>query len=331
MNFWLKLRIPILILAPMDDVTDTVFRQIIAGLAPPDVYFTEFTNCDGLMSKGREILLKKFQFSPIERPIVAQIWGINPETFYRTAQLIQKLGFDGIDINMGCPERNIVKHGACGALINNPQLAKQLIDATRKGAPNLPISVKTRIGVDVIKTEEWLSFLLKQNLAALIIHGRTVKEQSQVPAHWDEIAKAVNLRDTLTAQSEAGSAASPTHFKTLIIGNGDVLSYKEALAKVKKYNLDGIMIGRGIFANPWVFKKGLLHQPTSQEKLTLLLKHAQLFDQTWGKTKNFALLKKFFKIYASGFDGAADLRAKLMEINSLSEVQLLIKSINYKT
>lgn len=318
MNFWQKLTKPFLILAPMDDVTDTVFRQIVAQTARPDVYFTEFTNCDGLNSKGRDALMNRLQYSQIERPIVAQIWGTNPKTFYQTAQLVQKLGFDGIDINMGCPVRTITRHGACGALIKNPNLAKQLIDATKKGAPNLPLSVKTRIGVDKITTKEWISFLLDQNLAALTIHGRTVKEQSKVPTHWDQIAKAVKLKDRLR----------PTSTHTLIIGNGDVQSYQEALEKAKKYKLDGIMIGRGIFHNPWVFKKGQAYQPSTTEKLQLLLTHTQLFDQTWGKTKNFAILKKFFKIYASGFGGAGDLRTKLMQTNSLSEVQLLFKSLN---
>ena len=227
-NFWKDLKKPILIQAPMDDVTDTVFRQIIDKCGRPDVFFTEFTNVEGMCSRGRDKVGKRLFFSKIERPIVAQIWGLDPAKFLETAKLIKKMGFDGIDINMGCPEKAVIKRGSCGALINNHPLTKKIILATCEGAGGLPVSVKTRIGVKHIQTEEWAEFLLKLNLDALIIHGRTVAEMSDVPNHWDEIGKVVKLKDAMKV-------------KTLIIGNGDIKSREDALEKYEKYKLDGIL------------------------------------------------------------------------------------------
>jgi len=208
-SFWNTLEKPILIQAPMDDVTDTVFRQIIARCGKPDVFFTEFTNVEGMCSRGKDKVGKRIVFTPVERPIVAQIWGLDPLKFTETAKLIKRMGFDGIDINMGCPEKSVVKRGSCGAIIDNPKLAKEIILAVRKGAVGLPISVKTRIGVKNIQTEKWIKFLLEMDLDAITIHGRTVAEMSDVPNHWDEIGKAVRLRDSMKS-------------KTLIIGNGDI-------------------------------------------------------------------------------------------------------------
>lgn len=318
MNFWQKLPKPFFILAPMDDVTDTVFRQVVIETARPDVLFSEFTNVDGLNSRGREKLMPRLWFEDQEHPIVAQIWGKIPENFYKAAKDLVEMGFDGIDLNMGCPERGVVSNGACAALIENHNLAKQIIDATIEGANGLPVSVKTRIGIGEIKTEEWISFLLGFNLAAIAIHGRTVKEMSKVPAHWDEIAKAVEIRDQLQGQRQD---------KILIIGNGDIKSYKEGLSKAKEFGVDGVMVGTGIFQNPWIFQKGEVGiNKTKAERLKLLLFHARLFDKTWGKNKNFNILKKFFKIYVSGFEGAQDLRVKLMETQNLEQVEQIIKS-----
>ena len=208
-NFWQKMKKPIIALAPMEDVTDTVFRQIIIKSGRPDVFFSEFTSLDGIFSLGKEMVIKRFQFTEIEHPIVAQIWGMNPENYYKGAKLIKNLGFDGIDINMGCPQKKVVSHGACAALINNPNLAIKIIKATQKGASGFPISIKTRIGYKNIQTEEWITLLLKQNIDVLIVHGRTAKELSEVPNHWDEIEKARKIRDSLKV-------------KTLVIGNGDI-------------------------------------------------------------------------------------------------------------
>ncbi|HLC88240.1 MAG TPA: tRNA-dihydrouridine synthase [Patescibacteria group bacterium] len=311
-NIWKSLKRPIFVLAPMDDVTDTVFRQIIGDLAAPDLYFTEFTSIDGLVSeKGREAVSKRLQFTEKERPIIAQIWGNDPVKFYEAAKIIKQMGFDGIDINMGCPEKSVVKRGMCSGLINNPSLAAEIIEAVREGS-GLPVSVKTRIGFRTVQTEEWLGFLLKQNLDALIIHARTVKEMSKVPAHWEEIAKAVELRNKI----------SPG---TLIIGNGDIESYDDGLEKIKTYGVDGVMIATGIFKNLWIFEKtGKIHDLTLDERLNQLLKHTRLFTETWGETKSFAILKKFFKIYISEFKGASETRAEFMNTNSLEEVKSLI-------
>ena len=311
-NIWKSLKRPIFVLAPMDDVTDTVFRQIIGDLAAPDLYFTEFTSIDGLVSeKGREAVSKRLQFTEKERPIIAQICGNDPVKFYEAAKIIKQMGFDGIDINMGCPEKSVVKRGMCSGLINNPSLAAEIIEAVREGS-GLPVSVKTRIGFRTVQTEEWLGFLLKQNLDALIIHARTVKEMSKVPAHWEEIAKAVELRNKI----------SPG---TLIIGNGDIESYDDGLEKIKTYGVDGVMIATGIFKNLWIFEKtGKIHDLTLDERLNQLLKHTRLFTETWGETKSFAILKKFFKIYISEFKGASETRAEFMNTNSLEEVKSLI-------
>lgn len=297
----------------MEDVTDTVFRQIIAKCGKPDVFFTEFTNVEGMCSPGRDKVGKRLIFTNNEKPIVAQIWGNNPKNYFETAKLIKTMGFDGIDINMGCPEKPVIKKGSCAALINNHQLASEIILATREGAGSLPISVKTRIGIKDIQTEEWLGFLLGLNLDALIIHGRTVAEMSDVPAHWDEIEKVVKLRDRMKV-------------KTLIIGNGDVKDLKDAMEKYKKYKVDGIMVGRGIFNNLWLFDKNVNPANISyQEKLKLLIEHITLFDKTWGKNKNFSIMKKFYKIYISGRPDATIVRGKLMEFKTASETLKFLK------
>ena len=318
-NIWNTLEKPFLVQAPMEDVTDTVFRQIIAKCGKPDVFFTEFTNVEGMCSRGRDKVGRRLIFTPVEKPIVAQIWGLDPSKFFETAKMVKDMGFDGIDINMGCPEKSVVKRGACAGLIHNPTLAKEIIEAVKKGAGDLPISVKTRIGIKEIETEVWIEFLLKQNLDALTVHGRTVKEMSDVPAHWDEIGKVVKLRDKLNVN-------------TLIIGNGDIKSLDDALEKHKKYKVDGIMIGRGIFENLWIFDKKINPQNISSEaKLKLLIEHIKLFDKTWGsasrRTKNFSLMKKFYKIYISSRPDASDLRMKLMGFNNAKNTLDYLKTI----
>lgn len=312
-NFWNNLKSPFTVLAPMEDVTDTVFRQIVTSCGRPDVYFTEFTNCEGIQSKGKPKIIHRLQYTFEEHPIVAQIWGLNPENYYKTATLANEMGFDGIDINMGCPEKSIVKNGACSALINNPHLASEIISATKTGAQGIPVSVKTRIGFKTVQTKEWIGFLLTQNLDALTIHGRTTKEMSLVPAHWDEIGKGVMLRDKMKK-------------KTIIIGNGDVMSLRDAHDKARLYGLDGVMIGRGIFYNPWLFNQGVkIEEITKLQRLSLLLKHTNLFTKTWGTSKNFSILKKFFKIYIRDFDGAGELREKLMETKNSDEVARIVR------
>lgn len=295
----------------MEDVTDTVFRQIVISCGRPDVFFTEFTNTDGLLSKGREKVIKRFQYTRDERPLIAQIWGNVPEHYYEVAKQIGELGFDGIDINMGCPVNKVVGRGQCSGLISQPNLAVELIKAAQEGAGELPVSVKTRIGTNRVMTEEWFPVLLAQNLDALTVHGRTAKQKSLVPNDWSEIAKVVKLRDQINP-------------RTVIIGNGDLKSVAEIYDKHSVYGVDGGMIGRGIFANPYLFSGQSLHDKTILERLELLLRHVRLFDDTWGREKNFAVLKRYFKIYVSDFEGAAELRDQLMHTNNRAEVEEVI-------
>lgn len=301
-----------MILAPMEGVTDTIFRQIVASVGRPDVFFTEFVPVDAILSKGRPAILQSLDFSEMERPIMAQIWGTDPEKFYKVAKMLVKMNFDGIDINMGCPVRDVVKTGACSALINNPKLAKEIIMATIKGAGSasqrIPVSVKTRIGFSEIVTEQWVKTLLSTPIAVLTLHLRTAKELSKVPSHWEEISKAVKVRNQMNS-------------KTLIIGNGDVKTLKEAKEKVKQYKIDGVMIGRGIFENVWLFNESV--DPvtvTPNQKIELLLKHLNLYKKLRGDGKHFQLLKKFVKCYINNFDGASNMREKLMNTKLLSEL-----------
>jgi len=266
-NFWEKLNRPFFILAPMADITDIAFRQIVAKYGKPDVFFTEFVSCDGLCSEqGRKHLEKNLlQYTEKERPIVAQIFGSKPENFEKSARIIADLGFDGIDINMGCPQKNILKQGAGSELINNPKLAKEIIRATKKGAKStdkqglsVPVSVKTRIGYNKNEIEKWIPEILKEKPVALTIHGRTKKEMSKVPADWKQIKRVREIRDEMKS-------------KTLIIGNGDVKNISEGKERVKETGVDGIMIGRGIFENPFLFanksaEKSLVSRRSEMER-----------------------------------------------------------------
>lgn len=314
---WNKLPHPFLVLAPMEDVTDMVFRQIVADCAAPNVFFTEFTNVDGMLSVGAKAVMHRLRVTPLRQtPLVAQLWGTDPEKFAQAIRLVLAAGFEGVDINMGCPDKTVMKKGACAGLIGNVERVGAIIAAVKREAGNMPVSVKTRLGVKTIQTEEWIGFLLSQGLDALTIHGRTVAELSEVPAHWDEIGKAVQLRNKLD---------SPT----LIIGNGDVLSYSEAQQKHKEYGVDGVMIGRGIFKNLYIFDAEKDFTMFSRkEKLEHLLRHITLFHETWGTTKHFAIMKKFYKIYVSGFDEASELRMQLMTFTNAQEtIEFLKKQI----
>jgi tRNA-dihydrouridine synthase len=321
---WSKRR-PFFVLAPMDDVTDTVFRQIIASCAAPDLFFTEFVNVDGLMSPGRPKLLKKLRFAELDTPIIAQLWGIESANFKAVAQqiadgsLARELGlpegvdFAGVDLNMGCPAKSEVKNGTCSALINDRPRAAELIEATKAGlAGRLPLSVKTRIGFSAVDMT-WIEFLLSQKLDMLTIHGRTRKEMSKVPASWGLIGEAVQLRDKL----------SPA---TLIVGNGDVRNRAHGLELAEKYNPDGIMIGRGVFHDPFAFaEESPWEQWTPEQKIELYRKQVQLFADTWQKNERpINTLNKFCKIYINGFDGAKELREKLMAANSAEELLKLL-------
>lgn len=305
---------PFFVLAPMDDVTDTVFRQIVADCAAPDLYFTEFVNVDGLQSPGRPKLLPKLQFGNREHPIIAQVWGLNPDNFHKTAREIKEMGFAGIDINMGCPAKPVVKNGACSALINNRELAGEMIQAVREAVgQDFPVSVKTRVGFTTVDLS-WIEFLLKHKLNMLTIHGRTVKELSKVPANWDLIGEVAGLRTSLAPE-------------TLIVGNGDVMSREQGLSLAKEHDLDGIMIGRGIFDDPYVFaEKSSWETATKEERIALYTKHVKLFANTWtNNERRVVTLNKFCKVYIQGFPGAKELREKLMDAGSTAELLALLQ------
>jgi tRNA-dihydrouridine synthase len=325
-NFWETIKNPIFILAPMEDVTDTVFREIILSISNPDILsilFTEFTSTDGLChNKGRANVMGRLKISESEKQllkknktkIVAQIWGSNPEKFYKSAQFISELDeFDGIDINMGCPVKKVIQHKSCAALINYPTLANEIIQATKEGS-QLPVSVKTRLGFKTLITEEWINSLLEANPAAITIHGRTQKMMSNGSVLWDEIAKAASIRNNKKSL-------------TKIIGNGDILNYSDAMSKVNDYGLNGIMIGRGIFHNPWVFNNSS-EETSFSLKIDLLQKHVELFEKNWGTKKNYNVLKRFFKIYISSHKGSASWREELMKTNSTFEALAIIQRIN---
>jgi len=304
---------PFFVLAPMDDVTDTVFRQIVAECARPDLFFTEFVNVDGLQSPGRSRLIKRIQFTGAEQPLVAQLWGKDPENFRKTADECVQMGFAGIDLNMGCPQKVVVGNGCCSALINNRELAEQIIKAAQAGAAGrIPVSVKTRLGFNEVDLT-WIEFLLHQNLAMLTIHGRTRKEMSDVPAHWDLIGKVRELRDQIAPD-------------TIIVGNGDVINRAHGLELAKQYGLDGIMIGRGIFHDPFAFAEDSpWPNYTKAQKIALYERHVTLFSATWdNKDRRLAVLNKFCKVYINGFDGAKELREQLMAAETSAELLALL-------
>ncbi len=306
--FWHKLRAPFTVLAPMDGVTDMVFRQMVTQIGKPDVLFTEFVSCDGLMSIGRKRVEQSLLFKPNEQPVIAQIWGAKPKNFYEAAKYIKDKGFSGIDINMGCPHRPVVKGGACSALIKNHSIAGEIIKATKEGVGKLPVSVKTRTGFETENIEEWISFLLQQNLAALTVHLHTVAELSKTPAHWELMPKILEIRDKYAPE-------------TVIIGNGEISSLSEVSEKYQKYGCEGFMIGRGIFANPWLFDASRENGIPIEERFETFIKHINLYEKTWGSKKNYANLKKFCKAYINNFPGASRCREKIMEAKSLEELR----------
>lgn len=313
MNIYAKLPKPFFALAPLDDVTDVVFRQMVADCAKPDLFFTEFVNVDGLQSPGRERVIYRLRKAASDKPIIAQIWGKEPENYYRTARDLVNMGFDGVDINMGCPIKAVVKNGCCVALINNRPLAQEIIQATKDGVKGkLPVSVKTRLGFDTVDFT-WHEFLLGQKLDSLAIHGRTKKQLSLVPSDWGAINEIRKIRDKL----------SP---RTKIIGNGDVKTKADGLMLAEKYKLDGIMIGRGVFTDPFVFSD---NSPWSnypaRKKKELFQKHVSLFAITWQNNERSSnVLKKFCKIYISDFDGAKELREELMNAKTTEQLITLL-------
>lgn len=340
-DFWQKIEKPILGLAPMDGVTDAAFRQIIVKHGNPDIIFTEFTTVEGL-AHGAIKPLRAFEYSENEHPIIAQIFGKNPDSFYSACFIICALGFDGIDINMGCPSKSVYGHGAGAGLIGTPKLAQQIIKTCHRATHDwangttlkqanvhpdiieylkenttevpkkiLPVSVKTRIGLDKVITEEWITALLEAEPDNITLHGRTFKQMYAGQADWKEIGKAAKLIKKIRPE-------------TTILGNGDIKSHKDALKKTKKYKTDGVLIGRACFGNPWVFTD---HKADIKEKLKTAIEHCKVHENLNGpEPKQFAPMKKHLGWYCKGFDGAKELRMELMKANSTKEVENIIKS-----
>jgi len=348
----------------MANVTDSVFRKIIAKYGKPDVMWTEFVSADGLVSAGKKRLLVDLEYSEKERPIVAQLFTGHPEAMKKAAELVAKMGFDGLDINMGCPDRSVEKQGGGAAMIKDFKKAVKVLKAAREGVAKggihaIPISVKTRLGYNKVDFD-WIKILLEQKLPALTVHLRTRKEMSNVAAHWELMPEIIKMRNEISPE-------------TLIIGNGDVETLADGISKCEKYGCDGVMIGRGIFGTPWFFgplkgmrsnkamtqssrslrkddenfrhlskftkgmSDGLLIEKSPTERLKILLEHTKLFEKTYSSSpklrgssrgvKNFNVMKKHFKAYVSGWDGAKELRAKLMETKNAKEVERVIKDI----
>jgi tRNA-dihydrouridine synthase len=298
----------ILALAPMEGVTDTVFRQVLCEIGKPDLFFTEFLNVEGFCSKGREKVVHRLDFKDIEKPVVVQLWGNVPEYYAETIEYVKTLNPDGIDINMGCSVRDVLSSGRGSALINDKVLAKEIIDVVKESAGDLPVSVKTRIGFDKIDTEGWIGFLLEQGLDMITVHGRLSREGYATPSRWDEIAKCVKLRNDV----------SP---KTVILGNGDIKNIGQAEEYSDKYSVDGVMIGRTILTNPWLFSGRQPEDISKEERITTLLHHLDTFEEEKGDMNIFNSQKKYIKAYISNFDGAVELRTTLMELNTVDDVK----------
>ncbi|HCY8872431.1 TPA: tRNA-dihydrouridine synthase [Staphylococcus aureus] len=310
-NFWSELPRPFFILAPMEDVTDIVFRHVVSEAARPDVFFTEFTNTESFCHpEGIHSVRGRLTFSEDEQLMVAHIWGDKPEQFRETSIQLAKMGFKGIDLNMGCPVANVAKKGKGSGLILRPDVAAEIIQATKAGG--LPVSVKTRLGYyEIDEWKDWLKHVFEQDIANLSIHLRTRKEMSKVDAHWELIEAIKNLRDEIAPN-------------TLLTINGDIPDRKTGLELAEKYGIDGVMIGRGIFHNPFAFEKEP-REHTSKELLDLLRLHLSLFNKyEKDEIRQFKSLRRFFKIYVRGIRGASELRHQLMNTQSIAEARALL-------
>ena len=340
----------------MADVTDAAFRRMISkhsahkradgSAGGPDVMWTEFVAADGLMRatpEGKAKLMADLIYSDEERPIVAQLFSSNEAHMEQAAALCRELGFDGVDINMGCPDRSIEKQGCGSAMIKTPEIAQAIIRAAKRGARHgeadgIPVSVKTRLGYNEDQVEEWVPAILAESPAALTVHCRTRKEMSKVPARWERLKRVAELRDEL----------SP---KTLILGNGDVLTLVDAYQKVDVSGVDGAMVGRALFGNPWFFhpkrslpieltalpthgvnRENIIAESTGREgveyiqlteRLTVMVEHTRLFEELLPH-KNFAVMKKHYKAYCNGFKNAKELRVKLMNSSNSEEVSDIV-------
>ncbi len=321
-NFWKEIPDGAFALAPMEDVTDTVFRELILSVSDPgklNLLFTEFTSTDGLCHpQGYKAVAHRLKVNQSELDLIreqnvkliVQIWGNDPEKFFKAAKTIsEEYQFDGIDVNMGCPVNKVVRQNSCSALIGQPSLALEIIKATIEGS-GMPVSVKTRTGIREHQAQKWIETLLESGLSAITLHARTQKMMSLFPAEWEQVRIAATVIQSLKPDVK-------------LIGNGDVLSYQQGLELAASTGANAIMVGRGIFANPWFFADD--RERDVPEKLDLLKRHITLFCLTWANTRNFSILKRFFKIYIHGFQGAVALRAKLMETHNFEEALSVIK------
>lgn len=334
-NFWTNLNKPILGLSPMDGITDAAFRYMVAKYGKPDVIFTEFVNVEGL-ARGAVSMLKNFIFNKIEKPIVAQIYGIEADSFYKVTLMLCYLGFDGIDINMGCPANKVARRNSGAGLIRVPEQAKKIIRSVKKAVEDwgngitleeadlrpkiisslkemksrasarklLPVSIKTRMGIDSIIAEEWVKHILEEKPAVITMHGRTLKQMYSGEANWEVLGKVAKI----VHQTE-----------TLFLGNGDIKSISDAHEKIKKYGTDGALVGRAVCGNPWFFRG---YEPTIKDRFDAALDHARYFEETLMDHAFFAM-RKHLGWYCSGFDGAKELRKKLMQTNSSEEIKCI--------
>jgi nifR3 family TIM-barrel protein len=318
-GFWSTLPKPFFALAPLADVTDAAFRRIIATYGKPHILWTEFTSADGLCAPAPEPLLRNLLYTEAERPIVAQLWGATPETMQQAAAAVAAMGFDGIDLNMGCPDRRVEKRGGGAALCQHPVLAQALLRAAKRGAGAVPVSVKIRLGYARNDIATWLPALLEEEPVAITIHARTRQEKSDVPAHWEAVAQAVGIRHALDSS-------------TYIIGNGDVQDLSEARQKARETACDGVMLGRAIFGNPWLFnaQRPLQTIPVA-ERLRVLAEHIALFDALLGDVKPIAVMKKHYKAYLTGFAGAERLRTELMATDTAADALNRIRQATRQT
>ena len=304
---------PMIVLAPMADVTDPAFRRMFAKYGKPDVTWTEFVSADGLSHpEAREKLVKDLDFTEEERPIVAQLFTSDKKNMHAAVKLCKELGFDGVDLNMGCPDRSIEKQGSGAGHIKDFLNSKEVYLAALDAAGDMPVSIKTRLGYNKIEIDTWIKSILDLKPKTLTVHLRTRKELSLVPAHWELMPEIVELARKISPE-------------TIIIGNGDVLTLEEAKAKAIFSGCDGVMVGRGVFGDPFFFNKDVEFKNFELEnRFKILLEHTELFENLLGETKNFSIMKKHYKAYINGFDGAKELRIKLMEAKNSKEIKDLL-------
>ncbi len=321
---------PLFVLAPMADVTDIAFRTVIQEAGSPDVFWTEFVSADGLVRatpEGKEKLKKDLLFSKEQHPIVAQLFTANPDHMFQAVTLCRELGFDGVDINMGCPDKTIEKQKCGSAMIKHPDLAKAVIEAAKKaatvdGVRDFAISVKTRVGYNKPELDTWMPVLLDAEVDLITIHARTRKDMSKVPANWEYVRQVVEMRDVW-------AKAHPDKQAPLIFGNGDVETVRDGYDRVLESGADGVMIGRAMFGNPWFFRDmetpDDVQVPTRKERIETLARQVELFDTYLRDAKSFAVMKKFFKTYMTGFDDAPEIRKVIMEMETAGEVVTFLR------